>query len=89
MTEHTKKCKLGFNEDRILIITKKSSKRLEFIMGAVPTSRMVHDSRMRCTNKPKLEKSDREDLGYHYKKGKLYNLNYSEVPACIFCSHYR
>lgn len=83
-----KKCRLGFSEERILVISGKTRKRLEFIMGAVPTSRMVHDNRMKCVYKPKLSKSDREDLGYHYRKGKLYNVNYSEVPACIFCRHY-
>lgn len=90
MTEQeNKKCALGFNEERILVIAKKSSKRLELIMSAVLTSIMVHDNRMKCTNKPELSKSDREDLGYHYRKGKLYNLHYAEVPVCIFCSHYK
>ncbi len=90
MTEQkSKKCRLGFNDDRILVLARRSSKRLEFIMNAVPTSTMVHDNRMRCTSKPKLSKSDREDLGYYYKKGELYSPNHVAVPVCIFCSHYR
>ncbi len=82
------KCELGFNGDRVMPKTKGNIKRLEnLIQNPVPFT--ITDNKVRCILKPTLTKSDREDLGYHYKGGRLYNLNFSEVPACIFCKNYK
>lgn len=86
MKENTKKCILGFNEEKILE-KRKSKKELEEITDLIPTEK-TKDDKLICTYKPRLKKSDKEDLGYYYKKDTLYNLNYAEVPACIFCKFY-
>jgi hypothetical protein len=87
MKQHAKKCMLGFSEKRRILNAKgRSKKDLERITDLVHPSKK--DGKIVCTCNPPLSKSDREDLGYHYKKGKLYNLNYAEVPSCIFCKFY-
>jgi hypothetical protein len=82
-----KKCLLGFNEDRAMPKTRSNIKKMEnLIQNPVPFT--AKNKKILCILKPTLTKSDREDLGYYYKKDKLYNLNHSEVPVCIFCRHY-
>ncbi len=87
MKQHAKKCIRGFNEEKILNAKKISKKELEE-MANLTKIKKTKEGKIACTYNPPLSKSDKEDLGYHYKKGKLYNLNYAEVPSCIFCRFY-
>lgn len=88
MSQHiSKKCILGFDEERILIDNFENSERIQSILNfKVEISK--EDYQIRCISKPRLSESDKE-CGFYVKKGNLYNLNHVEVKPCIICSNYK